>query len=267
MNPFDTAIQSQLVHLGWSSAALTHAVRTIADFYLFKGLFPLALLWALWFSPSDTVQERREMVVATLASGLVAFVVGRFLAHALPFRVRPIYDANLHLAFPLQGETERFLRTWSSFPSDHAALWMAMAVGIFLVWRWLGAIAILQCALLVCFPRVYLGLHYPTDVIAGAIIGAITAWAMTREPVRKRFAPAIVRFIETRPAVGYMLAFVLFFELATMFDEPRLLASSLEARLMHEHVQNDASGNAQKIDPPSRADAKHSLKSVASTNG
>jgi undecaprenyl-diphosphatase len=225
VNAFDTSIQTWLVHIAASSVIFTHAVHAIADFYLTKGVLPLAILWAIWFKAGDSQQWRREMVVAILMSGFIAFLLGRLAALALPFRLRPVYDPNIHLTFPLTNETGSFLRMWSSFPSDHAALWMAIAAGIFLVWRWIGVLAILHCIILVCLPRIYLGLHYPTDVIAGAAIGAVSAWIVTRAPLRSRFAPFFVRFMEHWPAVGYMLAFLFFFELATMFDEPRLIAS------------------------------------------
>ena len=88
-------------------------------------------------------------------------------------------------------------------------------------------LAVVHCVVFVCLPRVYLGLHYPTDVIGGAAIGAFCAWLFTRPPIRTRLAPLFLRFMEHRPAVGYMLAFLFFFELATMFDEPRLLAVSV----------------------------------------
>lgn len=227
MIAFDTVIQTWLVHVGSSSVLFAHTVGAIAGFYLTKGVVPLAILCAIWFQSGDSQRLRRETVVATLCAGLAAFVLGRLLALTLPFRVRPLYEPSVDLSFPLSDPTGGGMRLWSSFPSDHASLWMAIAIGIFLVWRWIGVLAIVHCVVFVCLPRVYLGLHYPTDVIGGAAIGAFCAWLFTRAPIRTRFAPLLLRLMEYRPAAGYMLAFLFFFELATMFDEPRLLALSV----------------------------------------
>jgi membrane-associated phospholipid phosphatase len=231
VNAFDTTVQTLVVHIGSSSYSFTHAVGAIVRLYLIKGVVPLAILCAIWFQPGDSQPVHRETVVATLCAALAAFVIGRLLALTLPFRLRPLYEPSLHLPFPLSGQTGDQMRLWSSFPSDHAALWMAIAVGIFLVWRWIGALAIVHCVVFICLPRVYLGLHYPTDIIGGAAIGTFCAWLLTRAPIRTRFAPFFLRFMERRPAIGYMLAFLFFFELATMFDEPRLLAVSVVKHL------------------------------------
>ncbi|MGH2929294.1 MAG: phosphatase PAP2 family protein, partial [Solirubrobacteraceae bacterium] len=72
----------------------------------------------------------------------------------------------------------------SSFPSDHATASVAIATAILLRRRWeWGAIAAVF-AVLLCFGRVALGFHYPTDVLAGAAIGALSAIVLALHPLR-----------------------------------------------------------------------------------
>ncbi|ASW01693.1 phosphatase PAP2 family protein [Paraburkholderia aromaticivorans] len=235
MNSFDVAIQSFLTHTAFSSNLINHAIRVFAGLYTFKGLVLIPILWWMWFKPGQGGEWEREMVIATIASGLLSLAIGRLLALYLPFRVRPIYNLELHLSFPSAGLREEVLRTWSSFPSDHAMLWMSVATGIFLVWRRVGVLALLYTAIFICLPRVYLGLHYPTDVLAGGVIGIIITYVMTRNPVRKRFATPILGWVHRFPGPCYMLAFLLCFELVTQFDEILSLKQSvLKALQRHE---------------------------------
>jgi undecaprenyl-diphosphatase len=72
-----------------------------------------------------------------------------------------------------------------SFPSDHATMAGAVAVGLVLVSRRLGAFALIA-ALLMAFTRVYVGAHYPDDVIAGLALGAVVAlvgWLAVARPL------------------------------------------------------------------------------------
>ncbi|HUD48212.1 MAG TPA: glycosyltransferase family 39 protein [Candidatus Baltobacteraceae bacterium] len=90
------------------------------------------------------------MVVDTLKN-----VVGRLR----PFRVL----SGVHLR---TGMGDSF-----SMPSSHAANWFSATLILFIYYRrsiW----AMLPLALLVCFSRVYTGVHYPSDALAGAILGA-----------------------------------------------------------------------------------------------
>jgi undecaprenyl-diphosphatase len=58
------------------------------------------------------------------------------------------------------------------FPSDHAVMAGAVAAGLVLVSRTLGWIAT-AAAILIAFARVYIGVHYPQDVLAGLALGAV----------------------------------------------------------------------------------------------
>lgn len=60
-----------------------------------------------------------------------------------------------------------------SFPSGHTTAIFSIAVPFALISPWLAAI-LLPLACLVGLSRIYLGLHYPSDCLAGCLIGAVT---------------------------------------------------------------------------------------------
>ncbi|MGQ4360578.1 phosphatase PAP2 family protein [Streptomyces sp. SAS_272] len=61
-----------------------------------------------------------------------------------------------------------------SFPSNHAAVAAAAAVALFFVSRRLGAVAALAAAAMAA-SRVWVGVHYPHDALAGLVVGALVA--------------------------------------------------------------------------------------------
>ena len=119
------------------------------------------------WSRLDTLRNR---LVLLLGACLVALSIGRLLQLCLPFRHRPILTPELGLRIPPELSPHLF-EGWSSFPSDHAALFFAFSTGIYLIAPSLGLLATAHTIGMICFPRLYLGLHFATDLLAGAFIG------------------------------------------------------------------------------------------------
>ena len=73
-----------------------------------------------------------------------------------------------------------------SFPSDHCMIAGALAAGLLVLNRRVGAFAVLV-AVLLAFSRVYVGVHYPSDTVAGLANGAvITAFMLAGTPLLTR---------------------------------------------------------------------------------
>ncbi len=118
-----------------------------------------------WWQRRDRSHVRHVVVRSGLAFllGLAANQVILFFVH----RIRP-YDAGVTLLMVARSAD------WS-FPSDHATASIAVVVA-FTGQRLPGKLAVLATlATLICLSRVYVGLHYASDVLAGAAIGALAA--------------------------------------------------------------------------------------------
>jgi undecaprenyl-diphosphatase len=140
------------------------------------------LLLALLLLLGVAVARRRglERVARAGWAGLATFVavgVNQPIVHAVD-RARPY--AHLHDVHLLGAPSAD-----PSFPSDHATLAGAAIAGLFLVDRRLGWAAT-AAGLLLCVDRVYIGAHYPSDVLAGLSLGAAVAvigWLVLRRPL------------------------------------------------------------------------------------
>jgi ABC-type nitrate/sulfonate/bicarbonate transport system permease component len=90
-----------------------------------------------------------------------------------------------------------------------------------------GMYALFHAIVLIGLPRIFLGLHYPTDVLGGAVLGIGIACVMNANAIRTRIAAPMLAFAQCYPGVFYAAAFLLSFELTTQFDELRVLAHGL----------------------------------------
>jgi undecaprenyl-diphosphatase len=141
-------------------------------------LFALLLLGGWWLARSERDPGRMAAALWAPLGTLLAVGVNQPLGRLVGER-RP-YD-QLHHVLVLVPHTTDF-----SFPSDHAVMAGAVALGVLLTHRRLGLLAC-ALALLMAFARVYVGAHYPFDVIAGLVVGALVTtigWVVVRIPLR-----------------------------------------------------------------------------------
>src|SRR4051794_23957155 len=137
---------------------------------------------------------RRAAVAAGLSAG-VALLVAHFLAAAVD-RSRPFVEHKSAHLFLAHGADP-------GFPSDHATGAFAIAFALVLRDRLIGSIA-LVLALVLSVGRVALGVHYPSDVFAGAVLGlaaALLLWIPALRERVDRFADALGRLPVMRSAV------------------------------------------------------------------
>src|SRR6202012_624268 len=105
----------------------------------------------------------------SLIGVFLGLVLARTLAAELPFRVRPMYVDGIgyhqpSLQFPMVFES------WSSFPSDMAPYFFGLSFGLYGLSRGLGGLLLVYPGAWVCLPRAYLGIHYPSDLVSGALL-------------------------------------------------------------------------------------------------
>jgi undecaprenyl-diphosphatase len=134
-------------------------------------LLVLALAWILLH------QNRRHalLVLAMLVlSILVADQVSSGLIKHLVERLRPTHDPSLEsMVHVING----YRGGLYGFVSSHAANSFAVATLIALVMRHrVVTLSMFTWALLQCYSRVYLGVHYPGDILGGIIVGVLAGW-------------------------------------------------------------------------------------------
>ena len=223
MTGFDEYISCFLNSYANRWQAFDSVILLLLDLNLLKGGIISALIWWAWFRTKGDQKRSRAAILSTLVAAFGAMFTARGLALILPFRYRPIHNPDLGLQLPY-GMTREVLDEWSSFPSDHAALFFCLTVGLWFVSRRLGIVALLYTIVVILFPRLYMGLHYPTDILAGAIIGL--AWSVVANNmtfIKTLVLPPAMFWLEKHPMSFYAAFFLLTEQIATMFGDARSL--------------------------------------------
>ena len=126
-------------------------------FYVIGVVFLILLFW----------KRNWLMVVSTVVSVILSRLVIAEIIKNLLHRPRPYIV--LETAEKLIKENADF----QSFPSGHAAIFFALAMAVYFFNKKLGIVFFVS-AVLISFARIFTGIHWPSDVGAGAVIGVVS---------------------------------------------------------------------------------------------
>ncbi len=129
-----------------------------------------ALVWFLLCIPLAFTKNNLDAAINILLAILIAWLVGEVTIKSLVGRVRPIEQ------LPQEEHIVKQPRH-SSFPSGHTASSFSVVAVVLVRCNIYLLIPVLIMACLISFSRLYLRVHYLTDVLAGVIVGLVCGFA------------------------------------------------------------------------------------------
>ena len=181
-----------------------------------------AVVLAALMAPSREATNRTFF--NALGGAFIAIFIARIVQNLLE-RSRPLYAEIEGFTVPA-GTPLDVPADWSSFPSDTAALAFALAMAVFLRSRPLGMLCMAWALFVTCFPRVYAGYHYPSDIVGGAVIGICSVLVVHAFLPERLFALGEA-FMRRHAPVYYAAVFVIMYSTATMFFDIRQTLSAV----------------------------------------
>lgn len=164
---FDWLYCLQKIHTPWLDQLMVK-ITSLADHGQFWILLGLAFL---------CFKKSRKIGIAVIASLILSVLIGNVILKNLVARSRPCW-IDESVALLIQNPRDY------SFPSGHTLASFTSSVSICLQNRRWGILAV-GLAALIAFSRLYLFVHFPTDVLGGAAFGTASAlfiyWVMKRK--------------------------------------------------------------------------------------
>ena len=141
----------------------------------FADYFEYVLVGCLFLFLAVAFRKYLKMVIQAFLSAVLArFVIVNFIRWIWQ-RPRPFMDNHVNLLLTHNS---------SSFPSGHAAFFFALSTIVYLYNKKAGILFFIA-SFLICLARVFVGIHWPSDVLAGAIVGVFSGWLVYK--ISKKF--------------------------------------------------------------------------------
>jgi membrane-associated phospholipid phosphatase len=213
---------------------LMHALTT-RD--LLQGVIFVSLLWCLWFSTAE-IANRARLLTGTVAAACSG-IVSRVLQLVLPTHLRPLHTQALGFVLPI-GVTPDALNHFNSFPSDHGAVFFALSFVIYRERRALG-LAAFAWATVLDVARIYEGYHFPSDIVGSIGLALIMVSLFDSHRIHQMACRAIA-WEHVRRAPFYLLAFLLTYQIATLFDDVREIGRGFASAAFHRDMFSGGPG-------------------------
>lgn len=233
---FDLPVLTFFTAFSGKSHLFDHLINALSRLDMFKGVALMCLFWYVWAeAPANEephVREKRQKRLVMIMIGTILIGgLSRGLQLVLPIHQRPVLS-NLGLNFPVTAFDAESMNNWNSFPSDHLMFFFALGTGLWTLNRTVGTIAFLWTFFIVGLPRIYLGIHFPSDVLAGALFGFLGMQAFLALPLER-----VERWIGAwRHAHQGLFLAILFFGadmVGHLLADLRELAHSVSSVLLH----------------------------------
>jgi undecaprenyl-diphosphatase len=210
------------------SAVFDRTAHSLTTRELVQGVVFLSLVCYLWFD--SRLVEQRPRLAAGVAAAVIAGIISRLMQLGLPTHLRPLYTPALHFIRP-NGVDDDVLNHFNSFPSDHGAVFFTLALVIYRMRPGLGVAAFVW-AIIVDSARVYVGYHYPSDIVGAIGLGLIIVTVFDQDWAR-RLGRRLLTFEEQRRPLFYMTGFAICYQVATLFDDVREMVRGMARLLLH----------------------------------
>ena len=135
-------------------------------------IFFLSFIYLIW---RKKIKAFLAILLAMGVASLVDFLVFAFWRRPFPFVSHPEVSP-MHL--------QNFYLDPASFPSSHTYIAFAISISVFLYGHKKLGIVLFLCSFLIAIGNIGTGLHYPTDILGGAILGTLSGVAVYRMVIK-----------------------------------------------------------------------------------